>query len=90
MRVEPGTKVSFIVPATFASIDESGLSTVTLRSTETDEQYAQAIQVEWNEAISRHVVTVDTVGLPPGVYELKIPLGTGEMVTLRMEVGDGE
>ncbi|MCK5247728.1 hypothetical protein KAR02_12550, partial [Candidatus Bipolaricaulota bacterium] len=90
VSVFQGQLLPLIVPLTFTPIFEAGMGTVTLLGLEDGILYASAISAEWSEQVNRHILTIDTAGLPLGSYELKIPLGTGETVTLTIEVGEAE
>jgi hypothetical protein len=90
IHVIQGEFLPLVVPISFASMLEAGMGTVTLLSLEAGTLYPDVITVEWSEAINRHILTLNTTGLPLGSYELKIPLGTGEIVTLTIEVGEAE
>ena len=85
-----GRVLPLIVPLTFESVFEAGWGTVILISLNDGTLYPDLILVEWNEIVNRHILTINTEGLPLGRYELKIPLGTGEIVTLTLEVGESE
>jgi hypothetical protein len=85
-----GRVLPLILPISFESVFEAGWGTVTLTLSEDGTHYPDLILAEWNEVVNRHILTINTEGLPPGRYELKIPLGTGEIVTLTLEVGEGE
>ncbi|MFC2095512.1 Ig-like domain-containing protein [Candidatus Bipolaricaulota bacterium] len=88
IHVVQGQLLPLIVPISFASVFDAGLGTVTLLSLQDGILYQEAIAAEWSEEINRHVLTINTAGLPLGSYELKMPLGTGEVVTLTIEVGE--
>ena len=90
VRVVQGELLPLIVPISFAPIFEAGSGAVILLGLEDGLLYAGAISVEWSESVNRHILTIDTAGLPLGSYELMIPLGTGETVILTIEVGEGE
>jgi len=79
-----------VVPLSFETIHETARATVTLTDPETGDDYSAALSAVWDEQIGRYVLSVDSAGLPPGIYELVIPLGNSETVTLRLEVGERE
>lgn len=85
-----GRVLPLILPISFESVFEAGWGTVTLILLEDGTHYPDLILVEWNEVVNRHILTINTEELPLGRYELKIPLGTGEIVTLRLQVGESE
>jgi hypothetical protein len=86
--MEPGEALPMVVPLSFEVIRETAWETVTLTSLETGVSYSDALSSAWSAEIGRFVVSVDSSGLPPGEYELVIPLGNGETVTLVIEVGE--
>ena len=81
-----GEPVSIVVPLTFETVATTAWETVTLTSTVTGTSYSGVLAVAWDARIGRYVLSVDTSGVPPGTYELVIPLGNGETVTLDFEV----
>jgi len=83
VRVVQGEALVLTVPLTFAN--EQG---VRLLSDPGGIDHASAVRTTWNEALNRHVLEVDTSGLPPGLYQWTIPLGNGETVELILEVGE--
>ena len=88
LRVNQGERVALIVPFSFESIFAAGWGDVTLESLENGQAYGELITVEWSEQVNRHILAINTEGLPVGSYKLTIPLGTGETVTLTIEVGE--
>lgn len=88
IRVAQCEGIVLIVPSSFETVFEAGWTTVTLASLENGQAYSGSITVEWSEQVNRHILTINTEGLPVGSYELTIPLGTGETVTLTIEVGE--
>ena len=90
LRVAQGQAVALIVPISFESIFNAGWGEVTLISLEDGQAYSGLIAAEWSEQVNRHILSISTVDLPIGSYELTIPLGNGETVTLTIEVGESE
>jgi Big-like domain-containing protein len=88
LRVNQGERVALIVPSSFESIFAVGWGDVTLVSLENGQVYDELITVEWSQQVNRHILAINTEGLPVGSYKLTIPLGTGETVTLTIEVGE--
>jgi len=80
--VTQGEVLPIIVPEGFGAVLLIDLADGT--------EYAAAVSVEFNEAINRPVIYVDTGLLPLGRHVLVIPLGNGETVELTIEVGAGE
>jgi len=88
--VTQGQLLPMIVPVSFGPEFEAGMSAVRLISADDGTLFPDAMTGEWDEQINRHVLTLHTAELPPGSYQLEIPLGTGEIVTLTIEVGEAE
>jgi hypothetical protein len=82
-----GALLPLIVPVSFASVYETAWDTVTLTG-EDGTEYPEARLAAWSESLERPTLVVDTGPLALGVYELVIPLGNGETVTLRFVVGE--
>ena len=74
-----------IVPPSFATVYQTAPDTVTLTDAAGVAAYADRLSVAWDEDIGRHILTVDASLLPPGTYELTVPLGNGETVELTIE-----
>jgi len=76
-----------IVPLTFAVVYGEEWHTVTLQALDaTGKLYNEALSAEWEESIGRYVLRLDTASLPPGLYQMTVPLGNGETVTMMIEV----
>ncbi|MBU1049921.1 hypothetical protein KKG90_07875, partial [Candidatus Bipolaricaulota bacterium] len=90
LYVTQGQTVALIVPISFGSVFDAGWATVTLMSLENGHDYSGFITAEWSEPVNRHILTINTASLPLGSYKLTIPLGTGEIVTLTIEVGEAK
>jgi len=90
IHVIQGELLPLIMPLPFAAVVDAGLGTVILISLEDGTLYPDLIAAEWSEQINRHILTINTGGLPLGSYELLIPLGTGETVILTLEVGEAK
>ena len=88
IRVEAGEVVALIVPATFAEVVATA-AWETVELSHGGVSYAAAMSAAWSEALGRYVLAIDTTELPPGRYELMVPLGNGETVELIVEVGEG-
>jgi hypothetical protein len=86
--VQQGEIFPMIVPLTFASVYETAWDTVTLIAETDRTTYQGALSATWEESIGRYVLRLDTALLPPGLYQITIPLGNGETVTLMIEVGE--
>ncbi len=82
--------VALIVPMSFESVFDTGWTTVTLTSLENGQDYSGSITAEWSEPVNRHILAINTANLPVGSYDLTIPLGNGETVTLTIEVGEAK
>jgi len=76
------------VPLTFAVVYETAWDTVTLIAETDGTAYQGALSATWEESIGRYVLRLDTASLPPGLYQMTIPLGNGETVMLMIEVGE--
>jgi len=79
-----------IVPLTFSSVYETAWETVTLVAVADGTAYQSALSATWKESIGKYVLRLDTASLPFGLYQMTIPLGNGETVTLMIEVGKTE
>jgi hypothetical protein len=86
--VQQGEIFPMIVPLTFASVYETAWNTVTLIAETDGTTYQGALSATWEESINRYVLRLDTALLPPGLYQMTIPLGNGETVTLMIKVGE--
>ncbi len=82
-----GALLPLIVPLSFASLYETAWDTVTLTG-EDGTEHPEALLATWSESLERPALVVDTGPLALGVYELVIPLGNGQIVTLRFVVGE--
>lgn len=85
--IPQGALLPLIVPLSFASVYETAWDTVTLTG-EDGAEHPEALLATWNESLERPTLVVDTGPLALGGYELVIPLGNGEIVTLRFAVGE--
>jgi hypothetical protein len=83
--IPQGALLPLIVPLSFASVYETAWDTVTLTG-EDGAEHPEALLATWNESLERPTLVVDTGPLALGGYELVIPLGNGEIVTLRFAV----
>ena len=90
IHIVQGQLLPLMLPLSFETVFDAGMDEVTFISLEDGIFYPDLITVEWSESINRHILTINTTGLPLGGYQLKIPLGTGEVVTLTIEVGEVE
>ena len=90
LRVGPEMILPIIVPESFRAIVETTPEAVILISHATGHVYPSALRVAWDESMNRHVLFLDTGPLPEGLYRLTIPLGTGAIVDLTIEVGETE
>lgn len=88
LHVTQGEVLALIVPISFKSIFDAGWEDVVLTSLEDGAVYVGPIALEWSEQVNRYVLAISTASLPVGSYDLVIPLGTGETVTLKIEVGE--
>jgi hypothetical protein len=87
--VQQGEIFPLIVPLSFAVVYEKKWHTVTVQAIDaTGTLYNEALSATWEESIDRYVLRLDTASLPPGLYQVTIPLGNGETVTLMIEVGE--
>ena len=89
-RVKPGERLSVVVPRTFETVLETKWGTVTLTSLETGTAYSDALSAVRDARTGRFVLFADSMGMPRGEYELVIPLGNRETVTLGIEIGEAE
>ena len=80
-----GSILPIYVPAAFTGAYESGDVAWALIG-EDGLSYPDAISVAWDERLGAYVLMLDTGGLEPGVYEVKIPLGTGGVARFSLEV----
>jgi hypothetical protein len=79
--VQQGEIFPLIVPLTFAVVYEKEWHTVTVQAIDaTGTLYNEALSATWEESIGRYVLRLDTASLPPGLYQMTIPLGNGETV----------
>jgi hypothetical protein len=85
--IPQGALLPLIAPLGFASVYETAWDTVTLTG-EDGTEHPEALLATWNESLERPTLVVDTGPLTLGGYELVIPLGNGEIVTLRFVVGE--
>ncbi|MFC2078186.1 Ig-like domain-containing protein [Candidatus Bipolaricaulota bacterium] len=83
-----GDVLSIVVPLSFEAIHDTAWETVTLTAVADGTVFLGALSASWNPQLGRFVMTVDTAEIPPGEYELVIPLGNDETVTLVIEVGE--
>ena len=88
--LEQGEIFPLIVPLTFAVVYETAWKTVTLIAEADGTSLQGTLSSTWEESISRYVLRLDTASLPLGLYQMTIPLGNGETVTLMIEVEAGE
>jgi hypothetical protein len=87
--VPQGEIFPMIVPLTFVVVYEKEWHTVTVQAIDaTGTLYNEALSATWEESIGRYVLRLDTASLPLGLYQMTIPLGNGETVTLMIEVGE--
>ena len=87
--LQQGEIFPLIVPLTFSSVYEKEWNTVTVQAIDaTGTLYNEALSAEWEESIGRYVLRLDTASLPPGLYQMTIPLGNGETVMLLIEVSE--
>ncbi|MEI6171855.1 MAG: hypothetical protein WCQ45_05210, partial [bacterium] len=87
LMIPQGALLPLIVPLSFASVYETAWDTVTLTG-EDGTEHPEALLATWSESLGRPALVVDAGPLALGVYELVIPLGNGETVTLRFVVGE--
>ena len=90
VTVEQGVTLSMIVPQSFQSILEQSAGLVLLVSLEDGLAYPGMLTAMWDESAGQYVLLVDTQDLSPGEYLLTIPLGNGETVELRLQVGEAK
>jgi hypothetical protein len=83
--IPQGALLPLIVPLSFASVYETAWDTVTLTGEDGTER-PEALLATWSESLERPTLVVDTGPLALGGYELVIPFGNGEIVTLRFAV----
>ncbi len=88
--LQQGEIFPLIVPLTFAVVYEAAWETVTLIAETDGAVYQGTLSATWEESIGRYVLKLDTAALPPGLYQMTIPLGNGETVTLMIQVGEAE
>jgi hypothetical protein len=87
--VPQGEIFPLIVPLTFAVVYEKEWETVTVQALNaTGTLYNEVLSATWEESIGRYVLRLDTASLPPGLYQMVVPLGNSETVTLMIEVGE--
>jgi hypothetical protein len=83
-----GALLPLIVPVSFfANVYETARDTVTLTGGGGTE-HPEAVLATWSESLGRPTLVINTGPLTLGAYELVIPLGNGEMVTLRFVVSE--
>jgi hypothetical protein len=86
--IPQGALLPLIVPVSFfANVYETAWDTVTLTG-EGGTEHPEAVLATWSESLGRPTLVVDTGPLTLGAYELVVPLGNGETVTLRFVVGE--
>jgi hypothetical protein len=86
--IPQGALLPLIVPVSFfANVYETAWDTVTLTG-EDGTEHPEAVLAAWSESLGRPTLVVDTGPLTLGAYELVVPLGNGEIVTLRFAVGE--
>jgi len=88
--LQQGEIFPLIVPLTFAVVYEAAWETVMLIAETDGAVYQGTLSATWEESIGRYVLKLDTAALPPGLYQMTIPLGNGETVTLMIQVGEAE
>ena len=84
--LQQGEIFSLIVPLTFASVYETAWDTVMLIAETDSAAYQGTLSAIWDASIGRYILTLEAASLPPGLYQMTIPLGNGETVTLMIEV----
>jgi len=91
MSVAQGTQLALLVAEAFkATLESDAYDNMQLQCLQDGVCYPDALNAEWCDETGCYIVTVDTGPVPTGAYELTIPLGTGETVILRIEVGESE
>ena len=87
-RATRGETVTILLPDGYAAIHDTPEGSASLICGASVSGIGDHGSVAWNAAASRYVLMLNTEGLPPGGCRLLIPIGNGEYVDLRFEVGE--